>query len=77
MKYVKQYNNNHEALRRYKILCARFCEENSMIDLMARLFTNLYPELVLVNSHDGLSSYHLIAGVFRLTRSNGLVAGHS
>ncbi|MDP1615467.1 MAG: DUF932 domain-containing protein, partial [Methylococcales bacterium] len=40
-------------------------------------FTNLFPELVLVNSHDGLSSYRLNAGVFRLICSNGLVAGHS
>lgn len=36
---------------------------------------SLYPELVLVNSHDGLSSYRLHAGLFRLVCSNGLVAG--
>lgn len=35
----------------------------------------LFPELVLVNSHDGLSSYRLNAGLFRLVCSNGLVAG--
>ncbi|KTD70357.1 hypothetical protein Lsan_0039 [Legionella santicrucis] len=40
-------------------------------------FTQLFPELVLVNSHNGLSSYRLNAGVFRLVCSNGLVAGHS
>ena len=40
-------------------------------------FTQLFPELVLVNSHDGLSSYRLNAGVFRLVCTNGLVAGHS
>lgn len=33
------------------------------------------PEIVLVNSHDGTSSYQLIAGVFRLICSNGLIAG--
>ena len=40
-------------------------------------FSQLFPELVLVNSHDGLSSYRLNAGLFRLVCSNGLVAGHS
>ncbi|HAT1863966.1 TPA: DUF945 domain-containing protein [Legionella pneumophila] len=40
-------------------------------------FSMLFPELVLVNSHDGLSSYRLNAGLFRLVCSNGLVAGHS
>ncbi|MBX3709452.1 MAG: DUF945 domain-containing protein [Gammaproteobacteria bacterium] len=35
----------------------------------------LFPELVLVNSHDGLSSYRLMAGLYRLVCSNGLVAG--
>lgn len=37
----------------------------------------LFPELVLVNSHDGLSSYRLMAGLFRLICSNGLVAGNT
>jgi hypothetical protein len=31
------------------------------------------PELVLVNSHDGTSGYQLMAGIFRLVCSNGLV----
>lgn len=38
--------------------------------------SGLYPEIVLVNSHDGLSSYRLMAGVFRLVCSNGLIAGN-
>lgn len=33
------------------------------------------PEIVLVNSHDGSSSYQLIAGIFRFVCSNGLIAG--
>lgn len=37
----------------------------------------LYPELVLVNSHDGLSSYRLMAGLFRVVCSNGLIAGQA
>lgn len=35
------------------------------------------PEIVLVNSHDGSSSYQMIAGVYRIVCSNGLVCGDS
>lgn len=37
----------------------------------------LYPELVLINSHDGLSSYRLMAGVYRVVCTNGLIAGNT
>jgi len=33
------------------------------------------PEIVLINSHDGSSSYQLLAGFFRMVCSNGLIAG--
>ena len=33
------------------------------------------PEIVLLNSHDGTSSYQLLAGFFRFICSNGLIAG--
>lgn len=33
------------------------------------------PEIVLLNSHDGTSSYQLLAGLFRFICSNGLIAG--
>lgn len=33
------------------------------------------PEIVLLNSHDGTSSYQLMAGFFRMVCSNGLIAG--
>ena len=39
--------------------------------------SGLFPEVVLINSHDGLSSYQLIAGLYRLVCSNGMVAGKS
>jgi hypothetical protein len=35
------------------------------------------PEIVLMNSHDGTSSYTLSAGVFRLVCSNGMVVADS
>jgi hypothetical protein len=37
----------------------------------------IFPELVLVNSHDGLSSYRLMAGLYRQICTNGLVAGEN
>lgn len=33
------------------------------------------PEIVLVNSHDGTSSYQLLSGIFKMICSNGLIAG--
>lgn len=33
------------------------------------------PEIVLLNSHDGSSSYQLMSGLFRMVCSNGLIAG--
>jgi hypothetical protein len=33
------------------------------------------PEIILLNSHDGSSSYQLLAGIFRFVCSNGLIAG--
>jgi hypothetical protein len=36
---------------------------------------DVFPEVVLVNSHDGTTSYKLSAGLFRLVCSNGLVVG--
>ncbi|CAN5362753.1 DUF932 domain-containing protein [soil metagenome] len=37
--------------------------------------SGLFPEIVLINSHDCLSSYRLMAGIYRLICSNGLTAG--
>ena len=34
---------------------------------------DIIPEVVLINSHDGSSAYKLIAGLFRLVCSNGLM----
>jgi hypothetical protein len=35
------------------------------------------PEVILINSHDGTSSYKLIAGIFRMVCSNGLIVADS
>lgn len=36
-----------------------------------------FPEVVLVNSHDGTSAYKLMAGIFRLVCSNGMIVADS
>lgn len=36
-----------------------------------------FPEIVLINSHDGTSAYKLLAGIFHLVCSNGLVVADS
>lgn len=33
------------------------------------------PEIILINSHDGTSSYQVLAGIFRFVCQNGLIAG--
>lgn len=38
---------------------------------------DVIPEVVLVNSHDGTSAYKLIAGMYRLVCSNGLMVADS
>ncbi|HDT1561453.1 TPA: DUF932 domain-containing protein [Klebsiella variicola subsp. variicola] len=35
------------------------------------------PEIILLNSHDGSSSYQMIPGIFRFVCTNGLVCGDS
>jgi hypothetical protein len=34
-----------------------------------------FREIILINSHDGTSSYQLMAGMFRMVCSNGLIVG--
>lgn len=40
-----------------------------------RSLGEIYPELILTNSHDGASTYKLDAGLFRLVCLNGMVVG--
>lgn len=35
------------------------------------------PEIILINSHDGTSSYQMLAGMFRFVCCNGMVVGSS
>lgn len=42
-----------------------------------RVVGDVFPEIVLVNSHDGSSAYKLMAGMFRLVCGNGLIIADS
>lgn len=37
--------------------------------------TSEFPEIVLINSHDGTSAFKLLAGYFRMVCGNGLIVG--
>lgn len=56
---------------------AKHCIRFRHCDLKPTVDSGLFPELVLTNSHDGLSSYKLQSGLFRLVCSNGMVAGET
>lgn len=45
------------------------------VDAINKVNMEEVPEIILLNSHDGSSSYQLMAGVFRFVCSNGLIAG--
>lgn len=42
-------------------------------DVNLKAVGDTFPEIVMVNSHDGTSSYHLDAGLFRFACLNGMV----
>jgi hypothetical protein len=57
----------------------RFRHQSEM-DRMSRSdrrIGDVYPEVVMINSHDGTSSYRLIAGLLRLICLNGMVTGET
>lgn len=50
----------------------RFRQQNDVVQV-----GDLIPEIVLKNSHDGLSSFQIMAGIFRLVCSNGMIVADS
>ena len=62
----KSLNEERRAFTKHML---RFRREDAVLD-QGEFF-----EIVLINSHDGTSSYQMMAGVFRLVCSNGMVAG--
>jgi len=68
-----QGNSRIEGKREYTKHMIRF-RHQSAIEVKVG---DSVPEVVLINSHDGTSAYKLIAGIFRLVCSNGLVVAES
>lgn len=62
----KALNEERRAFAKHML---RFRREDAVID-QGEFF-----EVVLINSHDGTSSYQMMAGVFRMVCSNGMIAG--
>ena len=52
----------------------RFRHETALQESQSRFVGQVMRETILLNAHDGTSSYHLMAGLFRLVCLNGAVA---
>ncbi|MEM0138527.1 MAG: DUF932 domain-containing protein [Thermoplasmatales archaeon] len=65
---VAQSRCRDEGKTEYTKHMLRLCHPGQIVGEMT-------PEIVLVNSHDGTSSYQMMAGIFRFVCQNGLVAG--
>lgn len=55
----------------------RFRDARNGLAPMTRQLGEVYPELVLTNSHDGASAYRLDAGLYRLVCTNGMTVADS
>ena len=66
---VMQGGSRDEEKRNFTKHLIRFRHESQSLAKVG----DTSPEIVMINSHDGTSSYQLMAGMFRLVCSNGLV----
>jgi hypothetical protein len=65
---VQQCVSRNESKRGHAKHLLRFRREDQLQAQEAR-------EVVLINSHDGSSAYHMEAGIYRLACANGLIVG--
>lgn len=70
---AKQSRSRDETRRDFTKHMIRFRREGSENALQR--VGDTFPEVVLVNAHDGSSSYQLMAGLFRLACLNGMIVG--
>jgi hypothetical protein len=73
--YFAQQRTKTEDKRAYAKHVLRFRHEGYLVDHLE--VGDVVPEVVLLNSHNGSSSYRMLAGLFRLVCANGLVVGNS
>ena len=70
--FAAQTNSREEGKKLYSKHMIRFRHHT-----FDRSQSDIAPEIVLLNSHDGLSSYRLYAGVVRFACLNGMISGTS
>ena len=68
--YVAQSRTRHEDRREFTKHLLRLRHMNH---IHAQTVGTEFPEISLLNSHDGTSSYQMDAGIYRLVCSNGLI----
>lgn len=71
---ASQSNSRIEGKREFTKHMLRFRHQSN--DGMLRV-GDVVPEVVLINAHDGTSAYKLIAGLYRLACSNGLMVSEA
>ena len=69
---VRQGGSKDEEKRGFTKHLIRFRQQGTV-----PVVGDTFPEVVLVNSHDGTSSYQLMSGWFRLVCSNGMVVSEN
>jgi hypothetical protein len=70
--WSKSKNSRKEENRKYARHMIRFRRKDRV-----PMLGEVHPEVVLVNAHDGSSSLKLMAGLFRLVCSNGLIIANA
>ncbi len=69
--FAKQGNSRIEGKEAFTKHLIRFRHAGE--DTVSRKIGGLYPEVVVVNSHDGTSAYKVMAGLMRMVCLNGMV----
>lgn len=69
--YAKQGNSRIAGKADFTKHMIRFRHEGQ--ENVPRTLNMVFPEVVLVNAHDGTASYHLDGGLFRLVCLNGMI----
>jgi hypothetical protein len=71
---VRQGGSSDETKRAHTKHMVRFRQVDNSGAMIAHT-DRVFPEVILLNSHDGTSAYRLDAGLFRLVCTNGMVCG--
>lgn len=70
---IRAVQRKSKIVQGYQKHCIWFRNESLMILTGEGETVEAYPEICLINSHDGLTAFHLSLSLFRVACSNGLV----